>query len=203
MLDTDVYAVAALAGGIDRMIDTALVRLVEVGQVRATRDGTLTAVAPRPRHEVEAALLDALSSSGSASAVRRLVRSDPRLGPVLVGLAQEGLLRPSDPSGRWPRFARVTPTGRRRLRELRDRPPASPWLAVALHGPERVADVDLRLAIFGSGRQRGGSWSGGTAPWWRRSSSTHAHGHGCGGHSCGGGGSSCGGGGGGCGGGSG
>ena len=190
MIDTDVYAVAALAGGVDRMVDTALVRLVELGQIRATRDGALTAVAPQPRHEVEAALLDALVATGSASVARRRARSDPRLGPVLTGLAQEGLLRPSDSAGRWPRLPRTTAEGRRRLRELRNGPPPSPWLAVALHGPARMADADLRSAIFGSARRSGRSWAGPTGLWSRRS-----WGHdGGGSHSCGDGGHSCGGG---------
>src|SRR3982750_4043667 len=50
----DVYEVAFLAGGPDRVVDTALVALVETGRVRVQRAGELSVVDDRPGPPAEA-----------------------------------------------------------------------------------------------------------------------------------------------------
>ena len=90
----DVYDVACLAGGPDRMVDTALVALIRSGRVRVTRPGELEVAGLDRRHPVEAAVLDALGASGTRSAqtVRRRAAADPRLADVTGRLLDEGLL---------------------------------------------------------------------------------------------------------------
>lgn len=145
MIDTDVYPVAALAGGPDRMIDTALVTLVQAGRVRVARDGTLTALDQRSPDRVEAAVLKAVGGIGrTVHQVRPRARGDRRLDEVIEALVREGLLRP----GWWGRPPRPSAAGRRRLRELRSSAPLSATAAVALHGRGQLADATLRAAIF-------------------------------------------------------
>jgi hypothetical protein len=90
----DVYDVACLVGGPDRMVDTALVALIRCGRVRVTRPGELEAAGLDRRHPVEAAVLDALGASGprSVQTVRRRAAADPRLADVTGRLLDAGLL---------------------------------------------------------------------------------------------------------------
>ena len=62
----DLYEAAFLAGGVDRVVDTAVVALLESGRVRAQRSGELTVVNPTRRSEVEAAVLDAIGTRDGA-----------------------------------------------------------------------------------------------------------------------------------------
>src|SRR5688500_17785335 len=62
--DLDLYALAYLAGGPQRVVDTALVALVESGRVRVHAPGELAAAVPDRRHPVEAAVLDAIGARG-------------------------------------------------------------------------------------------------------------------------------------------
>ncbi len=50
----DAYEAAYLAGGLDRVVDTALVALVETGRVRVQRTGELSMVEDAPGHQIEA-----------------------------------------------------------------------------------------------------------------------------------------------------
>ena len=58
--DLDLYDLAWLAGGPDRVVDTALVALLRSGRIRAHAPGVLATVALARRHPVEAAVLDAV-----------------------------------------------------------------------------------------------------------------------------------------------
>jgi hypothetical protein len=155
----DVYDVACLAGGLDRVVDTALVALVESGRVRVQAPGELVTVVLVRRHPVEAAVLDAIGPAGhrSAETVRWRLTTDERLLGLARRLRDAGLLGaggavPVARRSRW----RLAPTyaGRHVLHELRDAPPAddltgSPSaMTVALHGRERMPDQALRAAIF-------------------------------------------------------
>ena len=154
----DVYDVACLAGGTDRVIDTALVALVESGRVRAQASGDLATSSPAPCHPVEAAVLDAVgpAGSGSVETVRWRVASDERVLEVSRRLRNAGLLGTSAaPAGRRSRW-RLVPTyaGRHLLRELQAEPPedavagGTDAMQVALHGPEGLADGEVRTAVF-------------------------------------------------------
>ena len=55
--ELDLYDIAYLAGGPERVVDTALVALVESGRVRVHAPGELAAAVPDRRHPVEAACL--------------------------------------------------------------------------------------------------------------------------------------------------
>ncbi|MGN7253528.1 TIGR04222 domain-containing membrane protein, partial [Arthrobacter sp. SAFR-014] len=60
----DLYDIAVLAGGLPRLVDTAIVAMVESGLVRVDSSGEFHAEVPSSRHPVEAALLDAIGSRG-------------------------------------------------------------------------------------------------------------------------------------------
>lgn len=156
----DVYAIACLAGGTPRVVDTALVVLVETGRVRVTAPGELAVVSLVRRHPVEAAVLDAVGPAGhrSVETVRWRLTTDERILEVPRRLRDAGLLgacgtiAPALRLSRW----RLAPTyaGRHLLHELRDDPPVdtvaagTSAMAVALHGRERMPDQALCASIF-------------------------------------------------------
>jgi len=154
----DVYEIACLAGGPDRVVNTALVALVESGRVRVTAPGCLATESLVRRHPVEAAVLDAIGPTGirSVDTVRWRLTADARILDVAHRLRDAGLTGPGHVSAarrsRW----RTAPTyaGRHLLHELRDSPPAdevaggTSAMAVALHGLERMADRTLCATIF-------------------------------------------------------
>lgn len=155
----DVYAIACLAGGTPRVVDTALVVLVETGRVRVTAPGELAAVSLLRRHPVEAAVLDAVGPAGhrSVETVRWRLTTDERILEVPrrlrdAGLLDSGSCGAATRRSRW----RSAPTyaGRHLLHELRDAPPqdgatgSASAMTVALHGREAMPDQDLREAIF-------------------------------------------------------
>src|SRR3954468_4559513 len=141
----DLYDIAYLAGGHVRVADTAVVTLVERGQVRVAPDGQLSVIQLGRRHPVEAAALDAIGTRGwrSVSSVRWRFEDDPRLSGIAERLAEDGLLRPKIMPfpGRRRRLVRRTRAGRQLLRRLRTEPPAdavagsTSALLVALDGP--------------------------------------------------------------------
>lgn len=154
----DVYEVACLAGGLDRVADTALVALVQSGRLRVQAPGELGATSAEHRHPVEAAVLDAVGPAGSrcVDTVRWQVAGDERLLEVARHLRDLGLLGSATvPHARRSRW-RLAPTyaGRHLLRELQADPPedtvagSTCALQVALHGRDGVADEALRTAIF-------------------------------------------------------
>jgi hypothetical protein len=227
MTDTtalDVYDAACLAGGPDRMVDTALAVLLESGRVRVQRSAQLTVVDPRPRDDIEAAVLAALERPGfrTAGLVRSRAGSDERVTRVTERLVREGLLSGRTAS-RWfgGRSPLPTAAGRRALRALKADPPVrgvvsgSSAARVALHGPAGLPDAEIRVAAFGpltrsgraaavrrpsGARRRSRGWYGtGGAAAYGCGGGADGGGSGCGGgSSCGGGGGGgCGGGGGG------
>ena len=153
----DVYDIAYLAGGPPRVVDTALVAMVEAGRIRVHPPGQLTVVEPMRRHPVEGAVLDAVGTRGHRSVdviVWRLA-DDDRVLAIGRRLTTAGLVR------RWsgvPRRAGrpvvLTAAGRRTLRDLEAEPPSDPaWdggtaVLVALHGRERVSDEVRRSSMF-------------------------------------------------------
>jgi hypothetical protein len=151
--DLDLYDMAFLAGGPDRVVDTALVLLVESGRVRVHAPGQLAVVEPGRRHPVEAALLDAVGIRGhrSVDTVRWRLTGDERITALGRSLAAAGLLRRAL-RGReaWS----PTRAGRDALHELAARPPVDPALdggsalLVALRGREAMPDSALRARIF-------------------------------------------------------
>ncbi len=157
--DLDVYALAYLAGGPARVVDAALVALVQSGRVRVHAPGELAVVHPSRRHPVEAAVMDAVGTHGprSVDTIRWRLAGDERLRDLERSLASAGLLRRRLPLGRrhpdrsgWS----LTAAGRAALRRATGRPPADPALdggsalPVALHGRPAMGDADLRAAIF-------------------------------------------------------
>ena len=106
-----------------RVVDTALVALVESGRVRVHAPGELAAVDPDRRHPVEAAVLDAVGTLGhrSVDTIRwRLMRRRAARRPR-PSLAADDLLRRRMLKGR----GNVDPTraGREALRRLAAQPP--------------------------------------------------------------------------------
>jgi hypothetical protein len=139
----DVYQVAYLAGGPDRVVDTALVALLRDGRVRAGAPGELVVGRNEQRHPVEAAVLDALGQghARSVSTVRWRVGSDVRLDQIRDELVERHLVGRSG----WavlPRRGRrptPSPSGREALAEAaRTRSDADEVWRTALMGREAV-----------------------------------------------------------------
>ena len=160
----DVYEIACLAGGPDRVVDTALVALVQSGRVLVRRPGQLATADLSRRHPVEAAVLDAVGTVGhrSADTIRWRVAGDERLLEVVHRLQREGLLGrthrlvPHFSGGRS--SPAPTAEGRRLLRDLEAHAPAdhiapaTDAMLVAIGGPEHLPDQALSKAIFEEAR---------------------------------------------------
>lgn len=172
---TDLYDIAYLAGGPRRVVETAVVALVENGRLRVDRaTGRLHVVDPHRRHPVEAVVLDAVGPRGrSFGGLAWRARSDPRLATVADGLDRNGLLtRRGGVDARERSFwtlSGLTRAGRAALRQVRQSPPFPPAtggnaaLAVALAGPN-AWDAELRTAVFdydGGAVGGEGGWGGG------------------------------------------
>jgi hypothetical protein len=156
--DLHLYDVAYLAGGPDRVVDTALVALVESGRVRVHAPGELAVVEPGRSNPVEAAVMDAVGTQGhrTADTIRWRLADDERLLELGRSLAAAGLLRRrrmprTKPAGRaWS----VTRSGRQALLSARQSPPADRVLdggsaiAVALDGRRAMPDRRLCSEIF-------------------------------------------------------
>jgi hypothetical protein len=93
--DLDVYDIAFLAGGAERVVDTALVALVESGRLRVHAPGELAVVEPARAHPVEAAVMDAVGTRGHCSIdmIRSRLAEDARIGDLGRSLCSVGLLR--------------------------------------------------------------------------------------------------------------
>ena len=87
LLRSDLYEIAYLAGGPRRVVETAVVALVENGRLRVDRaTGRLHVVDASRRHPVEAVVLDAVGPRGrSVWGLVWRARSDPRLATVADG----------------------------------------------------------------------------------------------------------------------
>ena len=96
--DLDVYDIAYLAGGPARVVDTALVALVQTGRVRVHSPGRLATVDLARRHPVEAAVLDAIGPAGTARSTRSSGGS-----PTTSGSSTSGPTAPGGaaPPGSW------------------------------------------------------------------------------------------------------
>jgi hypothetical protein len=146
MTAADVYAVACLAGGPVRAVDTAVVALLDDGRLRVEETGELSTVALRYTSPVEAAVLDAVGRRArrSVHTVRFRCAGDDRLSALVDGLVGAGLLRGARP-GRSPR---ATGPGRLVLREARARArDSAPW-RVALDGLDALPGQALRRRVF-------------------------------------------------------
>ena len=155
--DLDLYELAWLAGGPDRVVDTALVALVRSGRVRAHSPGELATVELTRRHPVEAAVLDAVGPSGhrSVDTIRWRVAADDRLLDVGRSLQRDGFLTRFELSGASRRGAatrRPTRTGRQALQQRRAPGATGDELAVALEGREALSDRALYASIFDTPR---------------------------------------------------
>jgi hypothetical protein len=149
----DLYQTAYLAGGPDRVVDTALVVLVSRGQVRVSAPGELATVDLTRRHAVEAAVLDAIGPAGfrSVETIRWRLSTDQRIEGLPRALRDDGLLTSSrlhmtPHRPRPPRLA--TKAGVLALDELRHSEPAGDAWRVALDGLDALPDQQLRSSIF-------------------------------------------------------
>lgn len=149
----DVYDMAVLAGGLPRLVDTALVAMVESGRIRVEASGEFRAGATSSDHPVEAAMLDAVGTRGyrSVEGICSRFLHDRRLDREFRHLTGDGLVRRAVPSrlvGKT--HARTTAVGRRVLQQFAERPPSDGGNAalVALHGRAAIPDHRLRNEIF-------------------------------------------------------
>jgi len=151
----DLYEIAYLAGGDGRVVDTALVALVETGRVRVHSPGQLAVAEPSRRHPIEAAVLDAVGTMGhrSVDMIRWRLAGDERIRAVDRRLTDARMVR------RWSRRLRGgnraplrTAAGRRVLRadgfSLGPELDGSSALLVARRGRDGMADAHLRASIF-------------------------------------------------------
>jgi hypothetical protein len=206
----DVHDVAQLAGGLARVVDTAVVALLEQGRLRVDGTGRLQAVGSAPGRPVEQAVLDLAGPlpRRTIGSVRFRAQEDPRLTAVAERLVAAGLLRRNPLAGlpgSWPTHLR-TAAGRGVLDEWRAAPQAG-VATVALGGPEQLADRALYESVFGwvapprvrrPGRVGGDPGTGGWSAGWGGDGGGGGWGGGWGGDGGGGCGGGDGGGGGGC-----
>ena len=189
LLGSDLYEVAYLAGGPRRVVEAAVVALVEDGRLRVTpATGELHVVDPRRRHPIEAAVLDAAGPRArrSIDGIAWRLRTDARLAALADGLQRAGLVSRrggvhATAERSWTAIG-LTRAGRRELRRLRSEPAVvgtSEALAVALGGPGAWADVERRAAVFAPPRPYLPADTGPTVREVRRSHSG-VHGHGAG-----------------------
>jgi hypothetical protein len=149
----DSYDMAQLAGGLPRVVDTAVVNLLERGHLEVDGVGRLRAVG-RTVHPVEAAVLElaGLRPRRTVASMHLRAQEDPRLTAVADRLVAAGLLRRNPLAGlcsSWPAHLR-TAAGRRVLEEWRAAPPAGRGADVALGGAARMADRALYESVFGT-----------------------------------------------------
>lgn len=92
----DVYSAAALAGGANRVVDTAVVALIEGGHLRADRSRKLTPCGGRPDEPLQRAVLAAFGQRKSATLreVRSFAGRTPEVRAVCDALVADGLLVP-------------------------------------------------------------------------------------------------------------
>ena len=157
----DVYEMAYLAGGPRQAIEAAVVSLIEIGVLRATRPtGELMLIKRRPCVDLEAAVLDAVGVRGCGliGTVCWRLRDDVRLTSIGQRLKEGGLLaRDRGSESTRPRFWSalwLTSAGRRTLRQLRRElaSSATDGLRVSLWGPQAMQDYALRAALFAASR---------------------------------------------------
>lgn len=155
MTDLDVVDIAWLSDGPRRVVEAALVALVQTGRVRVRPSGLFGTVRPARRSAVDAAVLDAVGTGGhrSIDTVLWRVAGDARLLEVGRRLRAAGLV--SRVTGR------PTRAGRRRTRVLLAGPPgvlapdgSDAW-EVALRGPGALHAGDLRAALLAPPRTVG------------------------------------------------
>ena len=149
----DLYDIAFLAGGLPRMVDAALVQLVGTGRVRVHSPGELVVTDPARRHPVEAAVLDAVGTTGhrSVDTIRWRVEDDDRVRAVGQRLADAGLVRrlPRPRAGRpVMRTHRGNAALAAAVRSIDPVHDATAALRVALSGVGAMPDPARRSAIF-------------------------------------------------------
>src|SRR4051812_33920312 len=198
---SDVYDIAQLTGGLTRVVDTAVVALLERGRLKVDGAGRLQALGTVV-HPVEAAVLE-LAGPRPRRAIGSLqlhAQQEPRLTGVAERLVTAGLLRRNPVAGlssSWPVYLR-TAAGRRALRDW-PAPAAGSTADVALGGPVRMFDRVLAETVFGTpaapssgsrGRRRDTSGADAGSSWWLFGSGAGwgGDGGGCGGGGFGGGG---------------
>jgi hypothetical protein len=159
--DLDVYDIAFLAGGAERVVDTALVALVESGRLRVHGPGELAVVEPSSAHPVEAAVTDAVGAEGHCSidTIRSRLTEDARIGDLGRALCAAGLLRRrlrfghrASDDGDWS----LTASGREALDRRAERPSVGALdrgsaLHVALYGRSAMPDADPWFAFHRTG----------------------------------------------------
>jgi hypothetical protein len=172
---SDVYDVAQLTGGLSRVVDTAVVALLERGRLTVDGAGRLQALG-HAVHPVEAAVLDLAGprSRRTVASLRLRAVEDPRLAGVAEGLVARGLLRRNPVAGlssTWPAYLR-TAAGRRALQEG-SAVAAGSSAEVARSGPAGLADRVLRETVFGvpaaaptGRRDRRHDTAGAGSAWW-------------------------------------
>lgn len=88
-----VYDTAYLAGGPDRVVDTAVAGLADIGRVRVERDGRLTWVGQLARQPVELAVSERVDKGvGRLSDLRRALRDHPAVTGIGRELAERHLV---------------------------------------------------------------------------------------------------------------
>jgi hypothetical protein len=148
--DLDVYDIAFLAGGPERVVDTAIVALVRSGRLRVHSPGRLATADLVRRHPVEAAVLDAVGPTGHRSVDMvcwRLIGDDRLLG-IGRRLRDRKLVGHRLTPGLH-RALGATRAGRKVLAQVGDLPGVdAEAMRVARGGRAGMADTLLRAAVF-------------------------------------------------------
>ncbi|RJQ81742.1 TIGR04222 domain-containing membrane protein [Pseudonocardiaceae bacterium YIM PH 21723] len=86
------YELALLAGGADRVVDTAISSLLATGGLRIDRDGTLRRGPGLIIDDLQWEVRTAVDQGKTARQVRPLLRGNPRVAEIQQALAARGLL---------------------------------------------------------------------------------------------------------------
>ncbi|MEI5523689.1 TIGR04222 domain-containing membrane protein [Streptomyces brasiliscabiei] len=133
----DLYDLAFLAGGAQRVADSAVIALSESGSLRMRGSRVRAVGEARPDHPVEQAVLAWCPRSRTLTSVSAALRTSPEIEEISRRLAARGLVTGS------PR--RLTRAGRRRL-QAAERDENLP--AYILNGPTTLPKGPIRRGIL-------------------------------------------------------
>lgn len=135
----DVYDVAFLAGGAQRVVDSALIALSERGLLKLRGTRVRAVGEERPQHPVEQAVIVSCPRSRSVTAVHAALRCSPEVEEIGRQLAARGLVTGSR--------HRPTRAGRRRLRAAESDDSLPTYV---FEGPAALPTGPVRRAVTGA-----------------------------------------------------
>ncbi|MEU5197158.1 TIGR04222 domain-containing membrane protein [Streptomyces scabiei] len=133
----DMYDLAFLAGGVQRVADSAVTALSETGSLRMRGSRVRAVGEARPEHPVERAVIAWCPRSRTVTSVSTALRTSPEVEEIGRRLAARGLVTGTR--------RRPTRAGRRRLRSARH---DESLPAYVLDGPAALSNGPVRRGVL-------------------------------------------------------